>query len=194
MNTKLDNRRDILLLLVYSSGITGHTNEPIIGRTRLVKMIYLFKTEVWKKFKSNSDLTDENMYEFFPWNYGPFSMEIYDDLTFFNLRGFIEINSTSQETLVESVEEWNFGMQKYAATNDESELNEYQEEEFRLTEKGINFSIGLFNNLSLNQQTILQEFKKRIQAMPLRALLRYVYKEYPEQTTKSIIKDDLLRH
>lgn len=190
---KIDNRRDILLLLLYSPGTGGQINESILGRTRLVKMIFLFKSEVWKKFKSNIDLTEENLYQFFAWNYGPFSSEVYDDLTFFILRDFIEVRSTKkEEAIIESVEEWNFWMKKYSG--DENEIQEYQEEEFKLTEKGIMFTKDLYDSLSINQQNILKEFKSRISKMPLRGLLRYVYREYPDQTNNSVIKNEVLRN
>lgn len=187
----IDNRRDILLLLLYSPGNSPQINEPIVGRTRLVKMIFLFKNEVWKKFKGNIPLTEDNMYEFFAWNYGPFSSDVYTDITFFILRGFIERNYSNQESLIESVEEWNFWLKTYA---DENAAKEYQEEEFKLTEKGISFTNELYDSLSDNQKNILKEYKARISNMPLRALLRYVYREYPNQTTKSVIKDDILGH
>ncbi|WPQ64581.1 DUF4065 domain-containing protein [Chitinophaga sancti] len=188
---KIDNRKDILLLLLYSPGSNTIINESIIGRTRLIKMLFLFKNEVWKKFKSNTQLTEENMYSFFPWNYGPFSSEVYDDVTFFSLRGFIEINFTSQEAIVESVEEWNFYQEKYGQEDFEG-VKEYQEEEFRLTDKGVDFTKDLYGSLSSNQQEILKEFKSRITLMPLRALLRYVYKQYDDFTSNSVIKNDIL--
>lgn len=189
---KIDNRKDILLLLLYSPGSSDIVNESIIGRTRLIKMLFLFKNEVWKKFKSNTQLSDENMYSFFPWNYGPFSSEVYDDVTFFNLRGFVEINLTSQEAIVESVEEWNFYQEQYGQ-NDSEGIQEYQEEEFRLTDKGALFTRELYDSLSNNQKEILKEFKSRITSMPLRALLRYVYKQYDDFTSNSVIKNDILR-
>ncbi len=188
---KVDNRRDILLLLLYSPGSNNQFNESIIGRTRIIKMVFLFKNEVWKKFKNNIELEDENIYKFFPWNYGPFSSEIYDDLTFFTLRGFIEVTPSVQETIIESVEEWNFWKSKY--NNQESdEIEEYQEEDFKLSQKGEAFTKELYDSLSNNQKNILKEFKARISTMPLRALLRYVYRTYPTQTTNSVIKDEIL--
>ena len=189
---KIDNRKDILLLLLYSPGSSDIVNESIIGRTRLIKMLFLFKNEVWKKFKSNTQLSDENMYSFFPWNYGPFSSEVYDDVTCFNLRGFVEIKLTSQEAIVESVEEWNFYQEQYGQDDSEG-IQEYQEEEFRLTDKGVLFTKELYDSLSNNQKEILKEFKSRITSMPLRALLRYVYKQYDDFTSNSVIKNDILR-
>ena len=47
---KLNNRKDILLLLLYSPGKTGKFNEPIVGKTRLIKMLFLFKKEALSHF------------------------------------------------------------------------------------------------------------------------------------------------
>jgi hypothetical protein len=188
---KIDNRRDLLLLLLYSPGSTGQFNEGILGRTRFVKMVFLFKEELWKKFKSNIEIKDENLYEFFPWNYGPFSMEIYDDITFFILRDFIDVSYPNQESLIESVEEWNF-WNKTSGAREEDDVQEYQEEEFKLTEKGISFTKDLYSELNDVQCKLLFEFKSRIAKIPLRALLRYVYKNYPNQIINSTIKDDII--
>lgn len=186
----IDNRRDILLLLLYSPGISSEINEPIIGRTRLLKMLFLFKQEVFKKFMVNLDFNAENFYQFFAWKFGPFSADVYNDLTFFILNDFIEVAFVKDESLVESVLEWNFWLKSYA---DDNEISEYQEEEFKLAPKGVLFTEELFDSLTANQKNILKEFKSRIVNMPLRALLRYVYRQYPDQTTKSVIKDDIIR-
>ena len=61
----LNNRKDILLLLLYSPGKTGNPNEPIVGRTRLIKMLFLFKKEALAHFAHGTEISDENFYEFF---------------------------------------------------------------------------------------------------------------------------------
>ena len=38
---KINDRRDILLLFLYSPGKSSEPNQPIMGRTRLVKMLFL---------------------------------------------------------------------------------------------------------------------------------------------------------
>ena len=107
----INNRKDILLLLLYSAGVTNQINEPIKGRTRILKMLFIFKEEVLKYFKKNTGINDENFYEYFPWNFGPFSSQVYDDITFFLLRGFIITKYTNEEALPEAASEekyWQF--------------------------------------------------------------------------------------
>jgi len=52
--SRITNRRDILLLLLYSPGVSSQVNEPIAGRTRLVKMLFLFKKELLGQFATSS--------------------------------------------------------------------------------------------------------------------------------------------
>ena len=115
---KINNRKDILLLLLYSPGVSDRINEPIIGRTRLVKMLFLFKKEAMQHFSKGTLISDENFYQFFPWNFGPFSSQVFDDLTFFLLRGFIEpTTSTDDESLPESAAEWERWLEESGTLN-----------------------------------------------------------------------------
>ncbi|HLE00568.1 MAG TPA: hypothetical protein VJB59_09930 [Bdellovibrionota bacterium] len=190
---KIDNRRDVMLLLFFSPGKSEQFNEPIIGRTRLVKMLFLFRREALQHFKQGTEVTDDNFYEFFPWNFGPFSVDVYDDLTFFILREFIKSNQSDEETVLESIEEQQKWLDQSAleAEDAPTEVQEY-EETFQLSERGYNFAKTIYDTLSQNQKKLLQEFKTRTATVPLRALLRYVYQQYPEMTTKSRIKEQVL--
>lgn len=76
--------RWILLLLL--EGGTGRTyNEPIAGRTRLVKLLFLMK----EAFKLRSV-----PYEFTPYYFGPFSPEIYRDLMLLRSAGLVQWQET----------------------------------------------------------------------------------------------------
>lgn len=190
---KINNRRDILLLLLYSPGRSDNSNEPVLGRTRLVKMLFLFREELLDSFRQGVDVNKENFYEFFPWHYGPFSRQVYDDITFFELRGFLAVESTDDDPDPESIEEWSAWADsgEYVTTD---EMSEYTEEKFYLTDKGIDFTKTLYGLLSQSQKKLLQEFKVRITNVPLRALLQYVYTKYPSSTDRSRIRETVLGH
>ena len=192
MSLKVDNRKDILLLLLYSPGRSGLCNEPIVGRTRLMKMLFLFKQEVLEYFKRGTDINSENFYEYFAWDFGPFSREVYDDLTFFILREFIKKSDTEEDTLPESAAEWSEWIKMSRQDLDES-VSEYQEQEFSLSEKGVSFAENLYSFLSSEQQKLLKEFKSRTTKVPLRGLLKYVYESYESYTEKSKLKPQILR-
>lgn len=188
---KINNRRDILLLLIYSPGVAIGFNEPISGRTRIVKMLFLFKQEVLREFRRGTEITDDNFYEFFAWDFGPFSTQVYDDLTFFTLRGFVESAETDEEPLPESAEEWEKWLDSQPSTGDD-EVESYDEAQFRLTEKGVKFTAELYRQLSEAQKQLLKTFKARLVGVPLRAILRYVYTNYESMTTRSKIRNDVL--
>lgn len=187
---KIDNRKDYLLLLLYSAGQGKDFNEAIVGRTRLTKMLFLFKQELLSKFRRDAQ-GDIPFYEFFPWNFGPFSSQVYEDLKFFQLRGFIDSTDEEEETSAESAAEWEYATELEDSTD--NAFTEYVEQRFKLSEKGCAFASKLFETLSSSQKQMLKEFKARVSGVPLRALLRYVYSEYPDQTTKSTIRDAVLR-
>lgn len=185
----VDNRRDILLLLLYSPARTDRPNEPIAGRTRLMKMLFLFREEALRHFRQNIEIDADSFYEFFPWDFGPFSRDVYDDLMFFELRGFIEYEHADEETLPESAAEWERWLALSRADSGENSVTEYDEPVFRLTEKGLAFAGDLYTTLMPEQKKLLREFKARLQSVPLRALLKYVYENYESQTTRSKIKE-----
>ena len=191
---KIDNRRDILLLLLYAPGKSGMINEPIVGRTRLVKMLFLFKQEAMKHFRAGTEINDDNFYRFFAWDFGPFSTQVYDDLTFFILRGFVNPTATDEEPLPESAAEWQEWISRTGASQNEEDIDPYEEEAFSLTEKGAVFTKQMYDLLSNTQRQLLQEFKTRLATAPLRAILRYVYTTYPATIVQSKIKEEVLGH
>lgn len=188
----IDNRKDILLLMLYSPGTSEDFNEPIVGRTRLVKMLFLFKKEALKHFRQGTKIDEENFYEFFPWDFGPFSVQVYDDLNFFILRDFVESSESEEESLPESAEEWERWFSRTTEESVPENLSTYGEEKLRLTGKGLAFAKELYEILSRAQRKLLRQFKRRTNAAPLRALLRYVYTNYDEMTAKSQIKEKVL--
>lgn len=192
MKYKINNRKDILLLLLYSPGKTDRVNEPIIGRTRIVKMIFLFKEEAFEIFKKGIDINEENFYIFFPWDFGPFSKEVYDDLTFFIYRKFIDQKDAEEEALPESAAEWENWLTLSSPDSSEENLYEYDEQIFSLSKKGEEFARRLYDQLSTEQKRLLKEFKARTIKVPLRALLKYVYENYENMTSKSKIREEVL--
>lgn len=66
----LPRARWILLLLLQGEGKQRY-NKPVVGRTRLIKELFILKTAYGLK---------EMEYEFIPYWYGPFCPEVYADL------------------------------------------------------------------------------------------------------------------
>ncbi len=159
-----------------------------------MKMLFLFREEAMNHFCGNAEISPENFYQFFPWNFGPFSRDVYDDLTFFELRGFIQRTDATEEALPEAAAEWERWLSMSRQDAGQDAVSEYDEQAFRLTDKGIAFAADLYASLSGNQKRLLKEFKSRLVDVPLRALLKYVYENYESQTTKSQIREKVLGH
>ena len=188
---KINNRKDLLLLLLYSPGMTKQFNEPIKGRTRILKMLFIFKTEALKYFKKNTNITEDNFYDYFPWKFGPFSSQVYDDITFFLLRGFITSQDSEGDILPEAILEERYG-QSISGTQPSEAQDVYQEfieEKFFLTDKGVKFTCdNLYCVLSQSQKNLLINFKKKMNSTSLKAILSYVYEMYPDMTKKSQLR------
>lgn len=191
MDKKDLSGKDLLLAILYCPGVNGKKNEPIIGRTKLTKMMFLFEKEIYKKFFKEIEII--NLPNFEPYHFGPFSKDVFDDLKFFISIGLINTSETDIpiasadkfecEAIIdeEAMGEW------VNATFDCSEEVELQ---YFLSKKGEQYvEEKLWNRFSEQQQKNLQLFKSKINTITLDALLRYVYNKYPEYTTKSIIAD-----
>ena len=190
--------RDILLLFLYVPGVTGEENEPISGRTRLMKMMFIFERELYKKFRFDQMIEESDLPDFSPWLYGPFSKDVFDYVEFFRRIGFVEVTETPEdEAPVEDAEEYGQWVAEMALSEDadQSDYSDYTEESFRLTDRGMGFvrESGLFDDLSENQRSALKEYKSRFNRASLYAILQYVYKNYPQMTAESQIKERILR-
>ena len=188
----IDNKKDILLLLLYSPGNTDQFNEAVIGKTRLVKMLFLFHKECLRHFVKSTRITEENFYEFFAWNFGPFSTQVYDDIMFFTLRGFIVEESTEEEVLPEAASEWWEWMRMSSPDAEQGGITDYDEHSFTLSDKGATFAKDLYGTLTTNQKKTLKTFKAEMNRRPLKAILQYVYDRYPDFTSHSKSREQVL--
>ncbi len=84
MSTKEErlNRMDLLLLLLLADGNKGN-NEPIEGKTRLQKQLFLSQ----KKLR---DHKIDKPYAFRPYFYGPYCKEIYSDIDLLKKDGVVK--------------------------------------------------------------------------------------------------------
>jgi len=76
------HRKLLPLALMYAGD-----GEPIEGRTRLQKLVFLMQKRLEE---AGEDPLQSDDYEFVPYDYGPFSKELYDDLDETIGRGMVE--------------------------------------------------------------------------------------------------------
>ncbi len=201
-----NDRRIVLLLLLYVPGPKGTEAEPIRGRTRLQKLLFLAKEDY------GLGGVFEGFPEFEPYKYGPFSSELYDDLDFLENLGLITTRAREvdlapkQNELVDlsglfdeesqlaptpDIEETRRSYD-YALGEDEVVAGEEMTEEvFKLTQIGKERAKRLIDQVPAGQRDRaikgLQAAKTRFGGLPLRQLLRYVYRRYSDMTTRSEI-------
>ena len=182
--------KDLIMLLLYAKGHTGKVREPIRGRTRLVKMIFLFKKELAKQFRKGLKISDSDLPKFGAHHFGPFSPVIYQDLEFLVDNGFARARPTGERPSADEAAEYQYWQMSSAGEEDDAPL---VEDEYSLTDLGASFvEDGEAGPLSKEQQDTLDKFKARCTGASLHQLLKYVYTKYPETTTKSKIVNDIL--
>jgi len=192
MNKKEISSKDFLLSILYSPGIYDNVNEPITGRTKLTKMVFLFEEELQKSFFADNLNIELPLFE--PYNFGPFSKELFDDLSFFLSIGLIVTEETQIPLSFAEKNEFEIGHDDdwINASFEDKEQDEV-EMKYLLSKQGINYvSDNIWKLYSNSQRSKLKTFKAQINGISLDALLRYVYNKYPDFARKSVIKQKYL--
>lgn len=178
------DREDIVLLLVEA-------NERLFGRstfggiTRLEKLIFLLQKET--DFRKVGDL-----YEFTPHNFGPFSKEVYEAIDFLESCDLIETRERAYSSYYANKEE-----SQLLEELDEGDPSESiagsdagaVEKMFSLTKNGREVARKLRQVIASRYPKSTEQIDSLILRhgnLPLNQLIRYVYRRYPETTTKSI--------
>lgn len=183
---------DLLLLLFYSKGKSDDYSEPILGRTRLVKMMFVFEKEVYKDFIKEKGLFDDiDLPQFFDWDFGPMSKDVLQDLEFFIKINFIKAEDEKNTFAFEEAEEFSALAEEYSLSD--SQEREYVTQKYFLTEIGKKYvEKNLYQVLSQQQKSMLDTTKKRFNEASLTKIIEYVYRKYPDSTTKSKIAKKVL--
>lgn len=186
------NGKDLIMLLLYVPGFRGEPCESIEGRTRIMKMVFLFKMEVWPKFRFGQVITEKDLPDFIPYHFGPFSTGVFGDLQFLINLGLIdEYSDVTDQVSDEEALEYQWWLEAIDAEGQEA--TGYNPSRFALSEMGIRFvKERLLGKLKEQQLEALRAFKSRCTSVSLYTLLRYVYTHYETLTTKSRIRDEIL--
>lgn len=189
-NNKL-NGADYLLLLLYVD-----SQRPIKGAIRLMKMMFLFNQEIADLLKKKG-LDSEKLPEFFAYDYGAFSKEVYEQIDLFKGIEFIKvenIKALEEMAEVDDLEEEPFIHEMFSQDKDMRRLDgKYYK--YEIATNGINFIQQKIINekiITPEQLQILEQFKKKINMMSPMQILKYTYTKYPEYTINSLIKDEVL--
>lgn len=170
---------DAVVLILGAPSKSPSLQDRVEGVTRLEKLLFLFERETDLKSLLDDDL------DFRAHNFGPFSSKIYQA---------VEVLEAAQ-IITDSA--------RLAETNEDAwEMNEligdqpdapFTTRDFELTERGRRYYEALRDEfLSEDQEATLGAFKDKSGSVPLRQLIRYVYKRYPDLTVNSVIRDEVL--
>ncbi len=188
---RLSDRKDLILLLLFAPGRTGQTAEPLLGMTRITKLLFLACQEL------GIDQLVRNPYRFVPYKLGPFAPQLYDDLDLLIHTGLIRAEELKPaappfiQAELETVRQLlilNSGIGKTERLDSAQLL-------ISLTPKGKKFARLLFEKAQRKQKNLgpgLKIIKAQFGSLPLSSLLRYVYLRYPEYTTRSEILKKIL--
>ena len=135
-----------ILLMLYVGGNIRKYNEPVMGKIRLLKEIFILKKQA--KIK-------EDIYEFVPYKYGPFSSEFLRDLDYLIQNKFV-------------IQREGFGGIIY-----------------ELTTEGLKLAETYYNEIDDSIKRRIFGIKVRFNKMPLNELLEYVYSVYPYYASNS---------
>lgn len=182
------NGADYLLLLLFLND-----KEPIYGAIRLEKMMFLFNMEIAPELKKIG-LDSYKLPEFFAYNYGPFSKDVYEQIELFKGIKFVQVTDLKAKeefAEVDELEEISFIDE---LTNKGYQLkpdgNYYKYTLLKLGENYVREQI--LPQATQEQLALLEKFKRKITSLYPRQLLKYVYSKYPDYTKKSLIKDEVL--
>ena len=175
---------DIILLIIES-------NERLLGKnglsgiTRLEKLLFLLEKET--EFEGIALL-----FPFQAYNFGPFSIEVYEAIDFLEGCELITVSekaypsyyaSAGEAKLVSEIEDTS--IEESDATNNQ---NIAKEKIFRLTENGRKVAKKLRQFLYQKRPKdgeYLDGVVLRFSPLPLNHLIRYVYRQYPDMATES---------
>lgn len=149
------HRKLLPLALMYAND-----GEPIEGRTRLQKMVFLLQKELEQREQSR---VTEPAYDFIPYDYGPFSRGLYDDLDAMIDQQFVD---DTEEPLQSGKVKY-----IYEIENDGQGLIESEAESWEDVKEILQ---------------IAREIKREYNDMLLSELIELVYSEYPDYAERSV--------
>lgn len=178
---KVETSLDLLIVLLYAPGSTGRFAESICGITRLQKLVFLLKQGEGPG--SIVEAAKEILYK--AYKMGPFSQELYSDIDLLKSLGFLQTKKL--EYFIPDDEDKPDGVTE----DDGSSQQSVESTEYALVGQGIRAGQELFEGLPRSDRDGLVKFKSFFNALPLRQLLIFVYKKYPNFTGESVIRGQL---
>lgn len=192
---KIDHRPLVLLLIGLQSD--GSVGDGIGGITRLQKLLFLLE-------KEGGIMPTSDGFEFTAYKAGPYSSRLYDDIEFLENIDCLKSEVTADATVGEAAEvdlldfdelmSESPNVSSPKADDGYTAADSYEERKFILTEKGKQKIEELLGSGKYTPFVDgIRKIKSKYGKYSLSDLLYYVYTKYPEMTTESEIKDQVMR-
>lgn len=176
--------KHVLLVLLGSRGPTTQENEPLVGRTRLQKLLFL----------AAQHLKGESLARFEAYDYGPFDEGIEPDVEFLTGEGLVERGGAADDWR-RSDKEKVLGAEILDWVRSRPEQIQPEDESYRLTQRGMEWVRRFFDSPAFGSAEAKEKLARECQALketygrvPLNDLVDLVYTEYPEFTKRSKIR------
>jgi uncharacterized protein YwgA len=177
------DREDVILLILEA-------NERVVGRhklsgiTRLEKLIFLLERETEFEFIGE-------FFVFEAHNFGPFSKEVYEAVEFLSSCDLIEVQEKTYSSLYSNSDEAKLlsEISESEAPEDQTASSGVTEKLFSLTENGRKVAKIMRESVARRRPSDVEQLDdivRKYGTRPLNQLIRYVYRQHPEMTGKSI--------
>lgn len=178
------DREDVVLLILEA-------NERLLrksvlnGITRLEKLLFLLERET--DFEGVGDF-----FIFEPHNFGPFAKEVYAAIEFLSACELIEVREKSYASPYSNADEMKLlseiSENDFSAAPSEPAI-QVTEKQFALTDNGRKVAKIMRDAVCRRRPSDIDQLDSLVRkygTWPLNHLIRYVYRQHPDMTTKSI--------
>lgn len=174
---------DLVIMLLYARGASRKFGEPIVGITRLTKLLFLLERETSVK----------DGFKFVPYKMGPYSPDITPIIEFLSTfpspdSPLVTKHKGDGPAKIDPEESkyW----QDIASDDDNIyAFADQNNQKFQLTGKGMKVAETVWEGQPEEVRVAIEAIKVKYSPKPLRSLLRYVYETYDDMTSESEIKD-----
>jgi uncharacterized protein YwgA len=166
---------DLVLLLIAAIGPDGEIGR-LNGITRLEKLLFLADKETKVSAAVNQP------FAFRAYDYGPYSKAVYEAVDLLEQAGLLREERVLEGASLDELEE------DFAAGSD---VREGVERRFVLTDVGKEVADLLMSRNPV-ESTDLATIKQQYGGLPLRTLIGFVYRKYPDYAKVSKIRSEIL--
>lgn len=152
------SKPELVAILLYAPGRTGNIGEPIVGKTRLMKLVFLLLEEGGLAGEAAETTS------FKPYKFGPFDPEVFDAIEALKELDIIEETGTREDEM-EMLED-------IAEPYDTDTV-------YKLTPQGIAKVERIVKQLPPEILRKISNYKSIYGDKPLVEILHYVYGKYP---------------